>query len=118
MNKIENWLQLGERVAFSPQKLNKVALCESERLLFDLYCLEPGQAQKVHAHDGIDKIYVVMTGHPTVQLGDEARALSAGQAAYAPAGLPHGVRNDTTAQATLLVFQARSPAPSSAEKPA
>lgn len=116
MNKIEHWLELGQRVAFSSQKLNKVALCESERLLFDLYCLEPGQAQKVHAHDGIDKIYVVMTGNPTVQLGDEARPLHAGQAAYAPAGLVHGVRNDTTEQATLLVFQARSPAPSSVEK--
>lgn len=109
MNKIEHWLELGDRVAFSSQKLNKVGLCESERLLFDLYCLEPGQAQKVHAHDNIDKIYVVMTGSPTVQLGDQARTLTAGQAAYAPAGLPHGVRNESAAQATLMVFQARSP---------
>jgi len=102
------WINLDEQAAFSPQKLNKVALCESERLLFDLYCLEPGQAQKVHAHDGIDKVYVVQSGRPTVQLGEEARPLQAGQAAYAPAGLVHGVRNDTQERAILLVFQARS----------
>lgn len=101
------FLNLDERVSFSPQKLNKVALCESERLLFDLYCLEPGQAQKVHAHDGIDKVYVVLSGRPTVQLGEQGRTLQPGQAAYAPAGLPHGVRNETTDRATLLVFQAR-----------
>jgi mannose-6-phosphate isomerase-like protein (cupin superfamily) len=104
------FFDLQDQAEFSPQKLQKVALCESERLLFDLYCLEPGQAQKVHAHDNIDKIYVVMSGAPTVQLGDEARPLAVGQAAYAPAGVPHGVRNDTAARATLLVFQARGPA--------
>jgi mannose-6-phosphate isomerase-like protein (cupin superfamily) len=105
------WLNLAERAVFSPQKLSKVALCESERLLFDLYCLEPEQAQKVHAHEGIDKVYVVLSGCPIVQLGDEERSLSPGQAAYAPAGLPHGVRNQSSERATLLVFQARQPKP-------
>lgn len=110
MNPNGNWLELGEKTAFSPQKLNKVALCESERLLFDLYCLEPGQFQKLHAHDNIDKIYVVQSGTATVQLGDESRALVPGQAAYAPAGLAHGVRNDSDGRVTLMVFQARTKA--------
>ncbi len=104
------WLSIAEQVAFSAQKLNKVALCETERLLFDVYCLEPGQAQKVHAHDGTDKIYVALSGRPTVQLGDEERTLENGQAALAPAGVPHGVRNASPERATLLVFQARSSA--------
>lgn len=104
------WLNFAEQVAFSAQKLNKVALAETERLLFDVYCLEPGQAQKVHAHDGIDKVYVALSGQPTVQLGDEERTLAAGQAALAPAGVPHGVRNGTGERATLLVFQARGSA--------
>ncbi len=101
------WLNLEEQTAFLAQKLHKVALCQTERLLFDLYCLEPAQAQKVHAHENIDKVYVVFSGQATVQLGDEARPLKAGQAAFAPAGLPHGVRNDTAERATVLVFQAR-----------
>lgn len=101
------FLDLGEKAAFSPEKLKKIGLAESPRLLFDLYCLLPGQSQKVHAHDDIDKVYVVLSGRPTAQLGDESRELGVGQAAYAPAGLPHGVRNDTSEPATLLVFQAR-----------
>jgi mannose-6-phosphate isomerase-like protein (cupin superfamily) len=104
-----HFIDLAEKTAFSPQKLSKVGLCESERLLFDLYCLEPEQAQKVHAHDGIDKVYVTLSGAPTVQIGDETRPLPVGQAAYAPAGVPHGVLNDTPFRATLLVFQARTP---------
>lgn len=101
------FIRVPERVQFSEAKLNKVALAESPRLLFDVYCLLPGQAQKVHVHEGIDKVYVALSGQPTVQLGDESRTLARDEAAYAPAGLPHGVRNDGTEPATLLVFQAR-----------
>lgn len=104
---MEIWFDLAEKAAFSAVKLNKIPLAESERLLLDLYCLEPGQAQKVHAHRDIDKAYVVLSGCAMVKLGDEERALKPGQAAYAPAGLAHGVRNDTAEHTTLIVFQAR-----------
>src|SRR4051812_3407040 len=90
------FFDIAERVQFSDVKLSKVALGESERMLFDVYCLRPGQAQKVHAHDNVDKIYVVLTGQPTVLIGEESRRLSPHQAAYAKAGVLHGVSNDTT----------------------
>lgn len=104
------FVRIPDRVSFNDAKLNKVALAESPRLLFDVYCLLPGQAQKVHVHEGIDKIYVALTGAPSVQLGDETRTLAPNEAAYAAAGVPHGVRNDGPEPATLLVFQARTPA--------
>jgi mannose-6-phosphate isomerase-like protein (cupin superfamily) len=75
--------------------------------LFDVYCLAPGQAQKVHVHDDIDKVYVAHTGRVVAILGDEERTLGPGQAAHAPAGVAHGLRNDSGAEATVLVFQAR-----------
>lgn len=103
------FIKVSDRVQFSDTKLNKVMLAESPRLLFDVYCLQPGQSQKVHVHEGVDKVYVVLSGRPTVQLGDESRTLERDEAAYAPASVPHGVRNDTTEPATLLVFQARTP---------
>ena len=46
----------GER-RFSTEKLQKVNLFETERMFADVYCLEPGQEQKRHAHSGADKIY-------------------------------------------------------------
>jgi mannose-6-phosphate isomerase-like protein (cupin superfamily) len=102
-----SFIDIKDRVQFSDAKLNKVALCESERLLFDVYCLRPGQAQRVHTHDDIDKVYVVLTGQPTLRIGDEAQTLRPHQAAYARAGVAHGVSNDGQEDATLLVFQAR-----------
>ena len=101
------WIEIHEKLKFSAEKLMKVNLFESERMFFDVYCLEPGQQQKVHAHDDADKIYVALSGSPIVILGEEQRVLSPMQAACAPSGVPHGVRNDGPEQATLLVFQAR-----------
>ena len=104
------FVDIAERVQFLDGKLNKVALAESERMLLDVYCLRPGQAQRIHAHDNIDKVYVVLTGQPTLLLGEQARVLTVHQAAYAKAGVPHGVRNDSQEDATLVVFQARQAA--------
>jgi hypothetical protein len=42
-------------------------------------------------------------------VGEEERVLGAMEAAWAPAGAPHGVRNASGEPATLLVFQARTP---------
>jgi hypothetical protein len=43
--------------------------------MIGLNCLDPGQAQKVHAHDGADKFYFVLEGHGkfTVGRGRERR---------------------------------------------
>ncbi|MDQ3737182.1 MAG: cupin domain-containing protein, partial [Actinomycetota bacterium] len=46
-----------EAISFSEEKLKKNALFDSQRLFYDLYCLLPGQHQKVHAHKGSDKVY-------------------------------------------------------------
>ena len=37
---------------FAAEKMTKSSLFETSRLWLDVYGLEPGQAQKIHAHDG------------------------------------------------------------------
>ena len=51
-----------EAISFSEEKMQKNALFDSPRLFYDLYCLLPGQSQKVHAHEGSDKVYYVLEG--------------------------------------------------------
>lgn len=94
---------------FSGQKMSKVNLYESPRLFCDVYCLEPGQAQKEHSHVENDKIYHVLTGTCLVRVGDQTQCLSTGEIAVAPAGIVHGVRNDSDQRATLLVVMAPHP---------
>ena len=95
---------------FSAEAMQKIGLFETDRFFCDLYCLLPGQAQKVHAHQGSDKVYLVLQGRARVRVGDAEQELSPGQAALAPAGDPHGVTNTTGEPVTLLVFMAPKPA--------
>lgn len=96
-------------VSFSDAKMAKINLHESPRMFCDVYCLQPGQAQKDHAHESSDKLYLCLTGTPTVRIGEQSRSLPPGELAVAPAGLVHGVRNDSSEPATLLVVMAPPP---------
>ncbi len=89
--------------------MQKVPVFDSAKMLFDQYCLLPGQAQKVHSHDGEDKVYVVLEGEALFDVGDEQELLSEGMAVMAPAGAPHGVRNESATPVVLLVVMAPKP---------
>lgn len=96
-------------VSFSEEKMKKNALFDSPKIFYDLYCLLPGQAQKIHAHDGSDKIYYVLEGAGRFTIGEEVRDLSAGHAVIARSGEPHGARNTSDANLVLLVTMAPPP---------
>ncbi len=91
---------------FRDDKLSKVNLHESQHMFCDVYCLRPGQLQKIHAHAGSDKIYHALSGSTLVTIGVLTRELAPGGLAIAPAGVPHGVENVSDAEATLLVVMA------------
>jgi mannose-6-phosphate isomerase-like protein (cupin superfamily) len=94
---------------FSGDKMVKAGVFATERLFYDVYCLEPGQAQKVHSHGGSDKVYLLLDGAAVVTVGDEERALAVEEAVLCPAGVPHGVRNDGPGRAALLVVTTPPP---------
>ena len=98
-----------EAVAFSGEKMQKNALFDSPNLFYDLYCLLPGQAQKVHAHEGSDKVYYVLEGTGRFTVGDEESDLGQGNAVIAHSGEPHGVRNESGENLVLLVTMAPRP---------
>jgi mannose-6-phosphate isomerase-like protein (cupin superfamily) len=107
---------LKEARRFSAEKMVKAGLFSSARLLYDLYCLEPGQAQKIHSHEGSDKVYLVLEGRALVTVGAESRELLPDEAALAPSGQPHGVENRGEARLVLLVVT--TPPPEGATKKA
>ena len=94
---------------FSAEKMQKVNLFETERMFADIYCLEPGQEQRRHAHPGADKIYFVLEGTGRFHIGDDERDLGADQIVLAPADVEHGVRNESQARLVLLVFMTPNP---------
>ena len=94
---------------FSAEKMHKVNLFETERMFADIYCLEPGQEQKRHAHSGADKIYLVIEGTGRFHIGEDKRDLGPDQIVLAPADVEHGVRNESQTRLVLLVFMAPNP---------
>jgi mannose-6-phosphate isomerase-like protein (cupin superfamily) len=97
-------ITLKQHAKFSPDKMTKIALATTPRAQVDLYCLEPGQEQKPHAHEGQDKIYVVLEGRARVVIGGAEETLEAGEAVVAAAGQSHGIRNTGTARLLALVL--------------
>jgi len=102
-------ISIADAVAFSEEKMKKNALFDSPHLFYDAYCLLPGQSQKIHAHDGSDKVYYILQGTGRFTVGDEERDLSEGNAVIARAGDPHGVSNETQENLVLLVTMAPHP---------
>src|SRR4051812_25352808 len=94
---------------FDAAKLQKLNLFSTPRFFLDVYCLEPGQAQKPHQHDAADKVYAVLEGNVLARVGAESVSIGAGEAVLAPAGVDHGVENPGPGRAAVLVFMAPRP---------
>lgn len=104
-----NVVNLSDVQQFGPDKMKKNNLFQTPRFFCDVYCFEPGQEQKGHVHGEQDKVYLVLEGQGTFQVGQERRVLGPGQGTMAPAGEEHGVVNHTASRLRVLVFVAPNP---------
>ena len=94
---------------FSPEKMGKTTIAQGHHLFAGLNCFESGQEHASHAHEGQDKLYVVLEGSGVVTVGEETEHLSAGDAAFAAAGVLHSIRNPGSER--LVVMAILSPPP-------
>lgn len=92
------------------EKPFKHTFFQSERLLTGLNCLAPGQVQALHDHAEQDKFYLVLAGEGLFTVGDERQTCGAGALILAPAGVVHGVENQSAAPLTFLTVIAPFPA--------
>lgn len=103
-------VNLSENQKFNSEKMKKNNIFQTARFFCDIYCFEPGQEQKGHIHGEQDKVYLVLEGQGTFQVGPETQVLGPGQGTMAPAGEEHGVKNHTDQRLKVLVFVAPNPA--------
>ncbi len=101
--------RIEDHVGAAAEKFYKTTLFRSDTLLLGLNCLEPRQVQKAHDHAGQDKFYYVVAGNGRFQLGDEQVTAGTGEVVWAPAGVIHGVANESDNRLTLLVGIAPAP---------
>ena len=95
---------------FQPDKMAKSTVAQGDFLFAGLNSFEPGQEHVLHAHEGQDKLYFILEGSGVVRVGDETELLSAGDAALAPSGVVHSIRNP--GHQRLIVMAILAPPPS------
>ena len=94
---------------FSAEKLAKQNLFETPQMFCDVYGLEPGQSQKLHAHAAATKFYFVLEGKGVFQIGEQRRELGPGELAWSAPGEEHGVENLSDQRLRLLVVMGPNP---------
>lgn len=91
--------------------MGKSTLFSSPRVLVGLNAFEPGQGHALHAHAGMDKVYLVVEGKGLFLLDGQELPMRAGDLLVAPEGVPHGVRNNSAARLLVMAVLAPGPAP-------
>jgi quercetin dioxygenase-like cupin family protein len=94
---------------FAPDKMGKSTVVEGGNLFTGLNSFEPGQEHAPHAHQGQDKLYVVLEGSGVVQVGEQTETLSSGDAAFAPSGVIHSIRNPGPDRLVVMAILAPPP---------
>jgi quercetin dioxygenase-like cupin family protein len=94
---------------FNDAKMGKLTLASGAHLHAGLNCFLPGQEHKAHVHADQDKLYVVLDGAGIATVGDEVKQVSEGDVIFAPAGVPHGMKNDSPSPLTVLTVFAPPP---------
>lgn len=102
-------LRPSDYAAYRPDRMGKSTLFESSRLLIGLNAFEPGQSHALHAHAGMDKLYVVVEGTGQFLLEGRVMPMRKGDVLVAPDGVPHGVHNPGPGR--LLVMAVLAPGP-------
>src|SRR5437879_12586515 len=101
-----NVVNISDLQQFSIEKMKKNNMFKTPRFFCDIYCFEPGQEQKGHIHGEQDKVYLVLEGQGTFQVGSEKQVLGSGQGSMAQAGEEHCVKNHTGQRLKVFVFVA------------
>lgn len=101
--------QPADHATFRDDKMAKSTLFQSERLLVGMNCFKAGQEHKLHAHQGMDKVYQVVKGRGLFLLEGREEPMSEGCMLIAPDGVPHGIRNDSDADLVIVAILAPAP---------
>lgn len=101
--------QISRLATFNDGKMAKATLATGEFLFAGLNCFEPGQDHSLHAHEGQDKLYVILEGTAEVQVGEQRQLLAAGDGAFAPCGAPHSIHNPGPGRLVVLAVLAPPP---------
>ncbi len=101
--------RVSSSATFAPDRMTKSTVAQGEFLFAGLNSFEPEQEHASHAHEGQDKLYVIMEGKGMVQVGEQIELLSVGDVAFAPSGVIHSIRNPGPQRLVVMAVLAPPP---------
>ena len=104
-------LRPAEHATWRTDAMGKSTIYQSAHLLVGLNAFEPGQSHALHAHAGMDKVYLVVEGEGLFLLDGQQLPMRAGDQLVAPDGVPHGVENNSGARLLVMALLAPGPTP-------
>lgn len=91
---------------FAKDRMHISSVFATEHLRVELFCFDPGTAQRPQEYEDSDMIYFILEGTGRFNIGHTTRELKAGTAVLAPAAVEHCVVNLSDSRLVLLVFMA------------
>jgi|GEM_PF-549543 len=88
--------------------LKKVPL-DTEKLVFNIYFLEPRQILNFHKHPATDELFYIVEGRGQFTLGNNQIMVDSGSVVYGPENVFHGVVNSSNKRMVMLSVQAPKP---------
>ena len=78
-------------------------LVKSDALSIIQERMPPGTSEVNHYHEQARQFFFVLSGEATLEINGEKTVLQAQQGIEVPAGMPHQMRNESTADVVFLV---------------
>jgi len=100
-------LDLNALVEYSPERRVRKPLFQSDIIVSELVCYEPGQITKQHIHPYQDEIFYGVQGEGMVTFADrEDVPIGPGTMVFVPAGVRHGIE---AADSRLVITFTKGP---------
>ena len=91
---------------FSDDKFVRKPLMQSQGIVCDFVCFEPGQAAGFHKHPVQDEIFYVVEGKGVITFEDrDDIPVKPGSMVFTPSGVVHGVETTKTDRLVLMLIK-------------
>lgn len=96
-------VNLKELMEFSPERRVRKKFVQTDIIVSELVCYEPGQGTKQHIHPYQDEIFYAIEGEGYITFAEqEDIPIAAGSVVFVPAGVRHGVETAPGSRLTLM----------------
>ncbi len=109
LNDTVTTLNLMEMIEFDKEaRLIRKKMVQSETIVSEMVCYEPGQITKTHVHPNQDEIFYCVEGIGSISFVEQEDVpIKPGSVVFVPAGIEHGV--DTVGDSRLVIMFTKGP---------